>query len=315
MRSIKTLGKEKPPHLSLGSVAAAANNRQMRRTSFLILAALAFAGVFARAETPVEAVRAMVDAEKKFYLTGQTQGTRAGFLAFLADDAIVFQQGPVNGKEAWSKRAETGLDLVWEPTFAVIARSGDIGYDTGPAKWRAKKSEEKFTGHGQFISVWKKQKDGSWKVALDCGIENPEPTGKPEALRTVAPADPAKSLDAEAVGKIWTGTQRDFAEAAKTDSTAATLEFASDDLRVYRDGHFPSVGKGPARSLLSESTGKTSFELLGGILSSSADLGYSYGKYSSVREKGTEQGHYLHIWQTDKARIWKLVLDWQQPLP
>jgi hypothetical protein len=54
---------------------------------------------------------------------------------------------------------------------------------------------------------------------------------------------------------------------------------------------------------------------MGGDMSGSADLAYAYGKYSSVRDKETEQGHYLHIWQTDPAGAWKLVLDWQQPLP
>ena len=43
----------------------------------------------------------MVEAEKKFYQTGQEKGTRAAFLAFLADDGIVFRPGPVNGKESW----------------------------------------------------------------------------------------------------------------------------------------------------------------------------------------------------------------------
>jgi hypothetical protein len=98
----------------------------------------------------------------------------------------------VNGKEVWEKRSETGLDLIWEPTFAAIARSADFGYTTGPAKWKANKKEEKFLGYGQFISIWKKQKDGSWKVALDCGIENPEPTGKPETLRMFVPEDGSK---------------------------------------------------------------------------------------------------------------------------
>jgi ketosteroid isomerase-like protein len=54
---------------------------------------------------------------------------------------------------------------------------------------------------------------------------------------------------------------------------------------------------------------------LGGDTSSSADLAYAYGKYSDIGEKAPEQGHYLHIWQTDRAGAWKLVLDWQQPLP
>ena len=143
----------------------------MRRPSFLLLAGLALAGVIARAETLEEAVRAMTIAEKKFYQTGQEKGTRAAFLEWLADDAIVFRPGPVNGKEAWNKRPETGLDLIWEPTFAAIARSGDFGYDTGPSKWRTKKTDEKFSGYGHFVSIWKKQKDGKWKFMLDCGNE------------------------------------------------------------------------------------------------------------------------------------------------
>lgn len=53
----------------------------------------------------------------------------------------------------------------------------------------------------------------------------------------------------------------------------------------------------------------------GGEMSSSADLAYSYGKYSNARENGNEQGHYLQIWQTDSAGAWKLVLDWQAALP
>jgi hypothetical protein len=129
------------------------NYRQMARCSFLVVAFFLFAaGGFGLAETPAEAARAMVEAERKFYQTGQEQGTRAAFLAFLADDAIVFRPGPVNGKETWSKRPETGLDLVWEPTFAVVARSADFGFDTGPAKWRAKKTDPKFSGYGYFIS-------------------------------------------------------------------------------------------------------------------------------------------------------------------
>ena len=216
----------------------------MRRSVLFFAACLLLVSAIVRAETPAEAVQAMVEAEKKFYETGQEKGTRAAFLEFLAEDGIIFRPGPVNGKEAWGKRPETGLDLVWEPTFAVIARSADFGYDTGPAKWRANKKEEKFTGHGQFISIWKKQKDGLWKVALDCGIENPEPTGKPETLRTIVPADAKAPADLNAAQKSRWDAQQKFAEAAKSDLAAATMASGAEEIRVYRDGHFPAVGGG-----------------------------------------------------------------------
>ena len=266
---------------------------------------------------PAEAGRAMVESERKFYQTGQEKGTRAAFLAFLADDAVVFRPGPVNGKEAWEKRAETGLDLIWEPTFAAIARSGDFGYTTGPAKWKANKKEEKFLGYGHFVSIWKKQKDGSWKVALDCGIENPEPTGKPETLRMFVPEDgqQVKTADGRRKALPLQEAHQKFVDAAKTNSADAALGVAAEELRVYREGSFPAVGKNAAAVLLRAKAGKMSFEQLGGDMSHSADLAYSYGKYSLSHDGSAESGHFFQIWQTDAVGSWKLVLDWQKALP
>jgi ketosteroid isomerase-like protein len=281
----------------------------MQARSFLILPALVVAIGSVGAETPLDSVRAMVDAEKKFYQTAQEQGTRAAFLAFLADDGIVFRPGPVNGKEVWSKRQETGLDLVWEPTFAAIARSGDFGYDTGPSKWRASKKEEKFSGHGHFVSIWKKQKDGAWKVALDCGIENTQSDVKPP-LRLMTPKHTAQGT-AQSLGEAQNG----FIAMAKFDFTKAFREFGSEEVRLYRNGSFPTIGKRAGTELLGSEQAGVMMEVIKTDMSSSADLAYVYGKYSETRPAKPASGHFFQIWQTDDAGAWKLVLDWQQPLP
>src|SRR5438105_3461848 len=225
----------------------------IHRSSFtLLLCLLAGPFVIRAAEPgPAEAARAMVESERTFYRTGQEKGTLAAFLAFLADDAVVFRPGPVNGKETWEERAETGLDLIWEPTFAAIARSADFGYTTGPAKWKANKKDEKFLGYGQFVSIWKKQKDGSWKVALDCGIENPEPTGQPEPLHMLIPKDgpQAKTGDASRKPLPLQEAHQKYVDAAKTNSADAALGVAAEDVRVYREGSFPAIGKNAAKAL------------------------------------------------------------------
>src|SRR2546423_2203061 len=178
------------------------------------------------AETPSEALRAMVEAERRFFQTGQEKGTRAAFLEFLADDGVVFRPGPVNGKEVWSKRTETGLDLVWEPTFAAISRSADFGYDSGPSKWRAHKTEKTFTGFGHFVSVWKKQKDGAWKVVLDCGIQNMGSDAKPP-LRLVTP-----KKGATGTSPSLQAAQNGFIATARLDFTKAFRQFGSDEDRL-----------------------------------------------------------------------------------
>jgi len=290
----------------------------VRRYSLILLLSF-LAGPFAgRAAEPggTDAARAMVESERKFYQTGQEKGTRAAFLAFLADDAIIFRPGPVNGKEAWGKRPETGFDLIWEPTFAAIARSADFGYTTGPAKWRANKKEEEFAGYGQFVSIWKKQKDGSWKVALDCGIENPKPPGQPDPLRISVPegGQEVKIVEARRKAPPLPKAHKQFADAAKTNSADAALDVAAEEIRVYREGNFPAIGKSAAATLLNAQSGKMSFQQLGGDMSRSVDLAYNYGKYSLDRDGNTELGYFFQIWQTDAAGVWKLVVDWQQAL-
>jgi ketosteroid isomerase-like protein len=275
----------------------------------MLLAVMALAGSIARAETLEEAVRAMTNAERKFYQTGQEKGTRAAFLEWLADDAIVFRPGPVNGKEAWGKRPETGLDLVWEPTFAAIARSGDFGYDTGPSKWRGKKSEPQFTGFGHFVSIWKKQKDGSWKVALDCGIENTRSDVKP-ALKLVTPTNRGQGT-LESLQQ----TQSAFIATAKFDFTKAFQQFGSDQVRLYRDGSFPTIGKKDGIELLGSEQAGLAMEVMKSDISSSGDLAYSYGSCSDTRTQPGRAGHFLQVWQTDAGGTWKLALDWQQLLP
>jgi ketosteroid isomerase-like protein len=267
-------------------------------------------------ETLAQAVGSLVEAERNFYRTGQQQGTRAAFLAFLADSSIVFRPGPVNGRKTWNEREENGFDLGWEPTFATVSRSADFGYDTGPAKWRANKNEKEFSGYGHFVSIWRKEPDGPWKVYLDCGIEHAKPSEKTETLRTIVPAEKINGEpDAAARQRAFSEAQRGFVTLAKLDFTKAFREFGGDEVRLYRDGSLPAIGKNAGAKLLGTEQAGIALEVIAGDMSSSSDLAYYYGKYSDARSQGGAIGHFLQIWQTDSTGAWKLVLDWQKALP
>jgi ketosteroid isomerase-like protein len=267
-------------------------------------------------ETPAQAVRSLVEAERNFYRKGQEQGTRAAFLAFLADSGIIFRPGPVNGRRTWNEREETGFDLVWEPTFAAVSRSADFGYDTGPAKWRANKKEKEFSGYGHFVSIWRKEPDGAWKVHLDCGIEHAKPTEKSETLRMIVPPEKTTTVpDAAARQRAFGEAQRTFLALAKLDFTKAFRDFGGDDVRLYRDGSFPTLGKDAGANLLGTEQAGIMLEVTAGSMSSSSDLAYYYGQYSDTRTQGAATGHFLQIWQADGTAGWKLVLDWQKALP
>src|SRR3954462_12901778 len=203
---------------------------------------------FAEEPTAEQSLNTVVESETRFAAMAQEQNTRAAFLEFLAPDAIVFRPGPVNGPELWKKRPENYIALSWKPLFAAIARSADLAYTTGPAEWREKKEDEKPYGYAQFVSIWKKQKDGSWKVALDVGNEVPGPVKSEEApqLELALPETAAGTPDVAAAKRKLHEAETLFATAAKADSTIALTEAAIPNVRVHREGVFPAIGKGAA---------------------------------------------------------------------
>ena len=59
---------------------------------------------------------------------------------------------------------------------ALWAASGDLGYTWGTYEFHSKdKSGSPTTDYGKYTSIWKLQKDGSWKVVLDMGNASPNP--------------------------------------------------------------------------------------------------------------------------------------------
>ena len=258
-----------------------------------------------------------MEGERRFYEMGQAEGTRAAFLEFLADDSIVFEPSPVDGKKNWGARPEGGLWLTWQPVFAAMSASADLGYTTGPSEWRKNKEDEKPAGYGQYISIWKKQKDGTWKVALDVGHGNPRPPNPPgEPELSFPPRQGADMQTDTAVAKRKLAeAKKKFAATAKTDSTAAIAEAARDDVRVHREGMFPGLGKDAVGLMLSVRRGKLSLTQAGEAMSAAGDLAYVYGKYLLARTQSDERGHYLQIWRADADGKWKLALDFQVPLP
>lgn len=60
------------------------------------------------------------------------------------------------------------LKMTWHPTQVEVARSSDLGYSVGVYEMSFKDPAGKTVNdHGKYVTVWKKQADGSWKVIYD----------------------------------------------------------------------------------------------------------------------------------------------------
>jgi len=105
----------------------------------------------------------------------------AGYMSYYADDAVELPNGgpAIPGKENIAKGMgfldDKNNRLIWTPVGADISASGDLGYTYGTYEFDSKDKDGKpVVEHGKYTSIWKKQKDGSWKVVLDMGNTSEE---------------------------------------------------------------------------------------------------------------------------------------------
>jgi uncharacterized protein (TIGR02246 family) len=126
----------------------------------------------------------LFDLEAKF-ARATAQGGGAAFSTWFADDAVTLSNGkaPVVGRAAiaagatWSPKT---YQLTWTPTSGQLA--GDMGYTWGHYEGTAITPDgQRSTTTGRYLTIWKKQSDGQWKVELDAS--NDEPAGAGECCK------------------------------------------------------------------------------------------------------------------------------------
>jgi ketosteroid isomerase-like protein len=239
------------------------------------------------------------------------KGMPAASVEYFAEHGVAFAPGPVDGKKYWAGRNNFPGTLIWQPIFAFAAGAADLGYTTGI--WELKNPLS--LGFGHYVTIWAKQRNGQWKIALDVCTENPQPSEPPPSLQLLPPDATAGTPPQENSRRSLQKAERQFADAAHNGIGKAILDYATDDIRVYREKSFPAVGLVAARLMLTSEHGKVTFEPGGSKMSTSGDLSYSYGNYSEERGNGVEHGIYLMIWRADLNGDWKLALNLQKKLP
>lgn len=292
----------------------------------LLMVCAIIAPATAQNKNRVDDLKSMVETERAFSRMSAEKGIRESFAAFIAADGILFRPAAVFGK-TWMQEhplppSTTRPLLSWQPIFAAVSRAGDLGYTTGPWQFKQDIKDAKPVAFGNFMTVWRKQADGSWKFALDLGISNPEPKTT-ETMWQPDNSQPGggsfKRVDPEAARSDLLKVDREFSKASADQGAREAFQlYAAKDVRLFRNDHFPFVGRAGAADALAPITAEWTWTPAFAGVSVSGDLGYSYGIYE-MREKSatqtvSERGNYARVWKKVND-AWKVVVDVADPLP
>lgn len=140
-----------------------------RTASILVFAAMA-ARVHAASPTDAGAQAGLLAADKAWATAYSAKDLSKSAAAVDSQAALLWPNAPaVVGKTAIAKAIQDDFsqgNLSWRANSARVARSGDLGYTIGDYTLKSV-SGGAVVDNGKYLTVWKKEADGAWKVLLD----------------------------------------------------------------------------------------------------------------------------------------------------
>jgi ketosteroid isomerase-like protein len=113
-------------------------------------------------------------AEKAFEKMAAEKGVAEAFYYFADENAVIKRQndtlikGKADIKAYYSQNYNEDVTVKWSPDYIDVSDCGTLGYTYGKYVWKIKNKQGAMSEYkGIFHTVWKKQKDGTWKYVWD----------------------------------------------------------------------------------------------------------------------------------------------------
>lgn len=121
-----------------------------------------------------QAKEEIAKAEKNFEKMVAEKGIAEAFTFFADSNAVIKRsedsliRGKTNIQNYYADDYYKTATVSWTADFIEVSKEGDLGYTYGKYTWQKKDSSGNLNeSHGIFHTVWKKQKDGSWRYVWD----------------------------------------------------------------------------------------------------------------------------------------------------
>jgi len=97
--------------------------------------------------------------------------------AIFTDDAVMLSQGGkvFKGRQQILERQKAAMQSVTRPVKVSVITvkiwmDGDTAYETGKYKYEYAEKGKPITEEGRYVTTWKRQDDGSWKLSMDMAV-------------------------------------------------------------------------------------------------------------------------------------------------
>lgn len=257
-------------------------------------------------------VNSLVAAENYFAAIVKEKGIREAFLKVSDNGTLLFRPDPIKAEDFFDKKSQADSgQLDWKPVFAKISRSGDWGLTSGTYTYIS--AENAAPSFGQYLSVWRTNKKGVWKLALDLGIPHPQQKSEPDLnytdpknFKSFRPLSPGRLKQREDM--IMT-TDRLFANTLRKNQSLAYDSFVAEEARLLFPGYEPIIGKENINNFRNQQDLSIVTEPALANRALGSDLAYTIGTAHVSRKGQSRKYNYVRIWESQEGFKWNVILE------
>ncbi|MDX6385754.1 MAG: hypothetical protein QOK48_3327 [Blastocatellia bacterium] len=122
-------------------------------------------------------VRRAIDKGNAQWSEGWAKGDAAMVAAIFAEDGVQLAGNGkiIKGRQQIMERQKTamqGADPGVKVTVTTVSvwLDGDTAYETGKYLYEYSEKGKPGKDEGRYVTIWKRQRDGSWKLSMDMGV-------------------------------------------------------------------------------------------------------------------------------------------------
>ena len=151
----------------------------MKRVSLLLFATCisVLAQPENKNETALAEVRKAIDKGNAQWIEAWDKADASLIASLFANDGVLLSRNGkfFKGPEQIFQRQKTVMEGAGKGVKATVTTvdlwlDGDLAYETGKYSYKFQEKGQPVTEEGRYVTIWKRQSDGSWKIASDMGV-------------------------------------------------------------------------------------------------------------------------------------------------
>lgn len=257
-----------------------------------------------------EKVGGLITADRNAAIIAKAQGPYDAFSSIIDKTSTFYVPSSVNAFNYLNNRPNIPDVMAWEPNFALVSKSLEFGVTSGSMEFQKVGAIKRY---GQYLTIWKRDKKGVWKVDLRAEVEN---YGKDKAkdLTYQEPDDSwylkhRSQVRLKQREDVVLSTDQLLATVSKANTEAAYKEFLDDDVRFYYPWQSEIEGKQNVLNFIKKQRIDIVTEPLKVGRAYSGEYAYTQGTATIHNKEKAVKFNYIRVWQLKDDFQWRVVLE------